>query len=438
MGFLGFLKREKAKPRPEAQLPPIDIGLPGLPAWLKSEISDNTGSARKKSMELQDRIVRAFSQVKSSADRLARAEFESKDKTYAAVNSVKNTFANRTQSLASKCPEPSPDSYSGMQDFQNRAGELLKELMKVSPRQGVIVSNYFRKESGSIMGGVKALNSLLEEFQRFLDFEGKSLFILEEAERISSEISKKLEDLKALEKREGEIRQEIQGLSQGLSKRKSGLNMISRDSRWRDLEKARGESQGLEREAGELKFRIGEEFSSAKRPLKKYLHLKSQELSREDRDFLERFVKSPLKAVSGRGPGQLLPALQVLRGMVGREISLKDKEKAKLDELIKRLESGEISGLMDRYEKIIRDAEERSTETEREFSGLNQEREQAEAGIKEAGDEIKALERELQDAGKMAKSLKQEIQGDRERLEKLIYENINRKVNILLNNGAIG
>ncbi|MCK4715127.1 MAG: hypothetical protein KAT35_06100, partial [Candidatus Aenigmarchaeota archaeon] len=430
MGFLSFLRKREKKQATEIELPSIEIKLSGLSAWLGQELSGKTSSARSRSEELQDRIIKGFSQVRASAEKLGRAEFEVKDKTYAAVNSVKDTFANRTRSLAGKCPDPALDRYSGMTEFRKRAGDLLRELMNISPRQGVALSNYFKKEGSSVMKNIKSLNSLLEEFQRFLDYEGKSLFILEGAEKISSEISGKLENLRGLEKRENEIRKEIRGLKENLSGKEKNLDVISKDPGWEALKKVKKEREALEKRAGDLKFRIGEELSSAKRPLKKYLHLKAGELNREERDFLERFVKSPLKTFMGGSGGRLRPFLLSLREILDREISLKDKEVEKLDSLIKRLESGEISKMMEEYSGLLREAGERAGEIEKDFSSLSEDKRQAEDSVKESKEGTGKLEKELEEAGKKTRSLKEDMGKDREKLETLIYENINRKVSI--------
>ena len=177
---------------------------------------------------------------------------------------------------------------------------------------------------------------------------------------------------------------------------------------------------------------------SGKRPLKKYLHLKAGELNREERDFLERFVKSPLKTFMGGSGGRLKPFLLSLREMLDREISLKDKEVEKLDSLIKRLESGEISKMMEEYSGLLREAGEKTGEIEKDFSSLSEDKRQAEDSVKESNEGIEKLEKELEEAGKKTRSLKEDMGKDREKLETLIYENINRKVNVILNNGAIG
>ncbi len=440
MGFLNFLRKgEEKKPSAGIELPSVEVKLSGLSEWLGQELSEKTSSARKRSEELQERIVKGFQQVGVSARKLGKSEFEAKDKTYAAVNSVKDTFAKRTQSLSGKCPSPVLDSYSGMREFRKRIAVLLKELMNISPRQGMVLSNYFRKDSSSIMKEIKNINSITEELQRFLDYEGKSLFLMEEAERISREISERLESLSGLEKRHKEIRLEIRGLKESLSGKEKNLNVISKDSRWEGLEKAKKDKETLENRARDLKFRIGEELSSAKRPLKKYLHLKRDELSREERNFLERFVKSPLKTImSGEGTGKLKSHLLILKGMLDRGINLKDKEVEKLKGLINRMESGEISKMMEEYEGALKETEEKGKAIDKDFSGLSGERKQAEAGINETKNDIEKLEKELRETGDNAKNLKEDMGKDREKLETLIYENINRKVNILLNNGAIG
>ena len=79
-----------------------------------------------------------------------------------------------------------------------------------------------------------------------------------------------------------------------------------------------------------------------------------------------------------------------------------------------------------------------SWEIEKDFSSLSEEKRQAEDSVKESKEGTEKLEKELEEAGKKTRSLKEDMGKDREKLESLIYENINRKVNILLNNGAIG
>ncbi len=435
MGFLNIFKKRE-EPLPE--LPPADIRLSGLYEWLGQELSEKIQSARRKAGEIQEGIARDFGQLGDSAKRLGKAEFEARDKAYAAVNSVKNTFANRAQSLAGKCPAPVQDSYSGVAEFRERAGDLLRGLMEINPRQGMILSSYFKRESAPLMAGIKKISGSLEGLQRLLDYEGRPLFVLEEAGRVSREIGRRLENLRNLDKREREIEGEIRALKEALSRREKELGGVLKDPGWRELEKAKREGVDLEARASDLRFRLGEELSSAKRPLKKYLHLKSGELSREDRNFLERFVKSPLKAVMSGRTGQLNSHLLTLKGMVGREINLKDKEVQKLEELIRRMESGETGKSLDGYEGILEGINKRAEAMERDFSGLNERKGKAESGVNETKEAIERLRMELEETKERAKSLRGEAEKSREGLEALIYENINRRVNILLDNGAIG
>lgn len=429
MGFLGFLRREK-KEEPQSELPPADVSLSGLSAWLEEELSEKASSARKRSGDLQEKIASGFEGVRESAEKLGKAEFERGDKVYAAVNSVKNTFANRVQSLLGKSPSPALSSYSGMIEFLKRSGDLLRELMSISPRQGAIIANYFKREGSAVIGGARNLNNLVEEFQRFLDYEGKSLFILEETGRIAREIGEGLESLRELEMRQSEIRGGIQGLKKELSKREENLHVISKDSRWKNLEKARKEKETLEGRAMDLKFRIGEELSSAKRPLKKYLHLKAGELGREDRDFLERFVKSPLKTIMAGGLEQLKPHLLEIKDMVGKGINLKEKEIQKLYELIKRIEAEEINRLIEEHDGISEEIKEKGEATERDFSGLNEEKNRSEEDVKETGEEIEKLGKELMETEERSKNTRKDAENDKGKLETLIYENVNRRVNI--------
>lgn len=430
MGFLNLFRGKKEEPR-ATEMPPAEVELSGLPSWLGRELSAKAGEARKKSGEIQEKISRGFEQVRVSAEKLGESEFEKGDKAYAAVNSVKDTFARRVQGLSGKCPAPA-GSYSGMREFQKRAETILRELTSITPRQGAILTNYFRKESSSLMKGIKDLNSAVEELRTFLDYEGKPLFLMEEAERISREISGRLESLRNLKGREDEIRQGMGSIREELSGMEEALDAISKNPKWKELKDAEKKREALEGRAEDLRFRIGEELSSAKRPLKKYLHLKAGELSRDGRDFLEGFVKSPLKAMMSGGMEQLKPHLLTLKDMLGGGITLKDREVEKLNELIERIESGKISKSIQEYGGLLREAERMGGEAEREFSGLSEGRRQAESGVNEAREGIRKLESELREMQEKASGLKEEMEKERGGLETLIYENINRKVNIVL------
>jgi len=428
---MGFLSRFRGKHerKHETELPPTEVKLAELSGWLEQELSEKAQEAGKKSRELQSRVANTFQQVGVSAKKLIKAEFESKDKTYAAVNSVKNTFASRVLSLSGKCPEPG-DSYSDAAGFQKRAGEILRELANSTPRQGLVMLNYFKKESSPVMGGMKNIGALLEDLRKFLDYEGKSLFLLEEGGRLSQEISQKLESSRKLEKRSVEIQQETRGSKKALSESEGVLEKILNDPAWKALESAGKERESLEASARDIKFRMGEELSSAKRPLKKYLHLKSGELSKEDRLFLESFVKSPLKAAGNpSGTERLKPFLLSLRDL---EAGLKDKELRKLEDLTTRLESGEIAKSLQDCARLLADAESNFRKLEGGSSALSEKRKQAEVAIEETKKSIAGLEKELQETRERAKALKEEASKQKEELERLMHENLNRKVNILL------
>ncbi|MCK4335526.1 MAG: hypothetical protein KAW40_02255, partial [Candidatus Aenigmarchaeota archaeon] len=168
---------------------------------------------------------------------------------------------------------------------------------------------------------------------------------------------------------------------------------------------------------------IREELSGVKRPLKKLEY----SLKREGgKSALSRVAHSPMKTLSQeQGDSLLMEALVKLR-----DLNLKDNEKERVEELIKKVELGYLSRLKDRYKFL--ESEIREKKGKEEKSDVLERKKAKEREMENLKREILEHEKEREKIARNREETSKSIGKEKKELEETLHKEINIKLNIIV------
>ncbi len=432
MGFFDLFKKKEEAPPEEKETQNIDINE--VSGWLNSILDNRLSQAKSQAINIHTEIINRFSEIKKSADALASATFEKDDKTYAAANMVKDSFVKKINSIVNNIPTIQGElNYMALKDSYSHIVDVLKDLKSASPKQKILLSNYFSRESNTVIGNIKEAEKQLDAFKKFLDSDAKVLGFVEDANLKIKEESNLLKQLKSLEDKENILSANRNELENRKSREASELENIFKSEEWAELNTLNEEIEIVKSRALDIKSRIEESLSAINRPLKKFEHLVNAgyQIPREQEDALKRFIYTPFKAIMlDSGESELKNVLNALNNITKeKRISLKPKEQERTLELIRKLGS-ETPWLKDSYKKLVKKESDKKRKVKEIHPDIINKKKELEDSIKQSMQELIILESEIKNVKTEKERIKEMVFNKKEGLEKLISENTNEKVNI--------
>lgn len=425
------------KPRERQEEGAEDIAASEALQWALDAVSEKLVEARGKARKRHTDVLRAISKVGEHAETLGKAEFEPGDKAYSAANMLKDSFANRMKSLANRLHSEVAfqPSHSALTEFTESAAGLLKDMKETTPKQAFVLSNYFKREAGALIDGVKEAEKHHQELKSFLDSEAKVMWFVEELESKLSKLIESNASLRKLDRQETDMLGRLKELRKKSEEASLKLGEVMKSGRWAEANGSQRELDALRKEMSAVISEISADLSAVKRPLKKLGHEARDTLPKNKAKFLESAVKSPLKAAMPAGSERALEELLADAKKLANKgkISLKEKEKENLSETLRKLKSGQFSKLRKRYRTLSEKAMEMEERVGKEHVLLARKRKLLEDAASEYETKIEALEQGLRKSSKERESLEKKTQSQKRRLEFLISENMGRKVNLNIN-----
>ncbi len=347
---------------------------------------------------------------------------------YSAVNMIKNNYVNRTFGLLGGVPVIQEMNHEELENFLSKTTKVLDGMRKVPPKQAVLLSKYFKKEASEIVKILKRIEDNLKEMKGLLA-DGKSIPLVS---KITSRVdvmkgmNRKFRDL---EQQEKILKEKTEKTGKEKERKEEDLKKLMKSEGYREHVDSSEKIRDLKREREDLTSEIREEFSSVKRPMKKYEHVLRSDSSipREKRISFERMIHSPVKAILSEDGESVLKDIiyRVDEAIEKRMVSLKDSEMKKFREFSERVREGKISDVRKKHMEL----KERIEESERgkEKSGVIDEREKIKREIEHSGHEISEYKRNLESISKGKESVKKEIIEEKKRLEKMIESEIGKR-----------
>ncbi len=429
MGLFGFLR--KGKKAEIAAAPPSagetrEVGFDSVRAALEQHLAARMAGERESAEELYERIKANLVHIRKLAGELEKKSFESGEKIYAPVNMTKNNYVKKAISLLGSVPGVERFDYAEINDFSRMTGKTLTELMHIPPKQAILLTRYFKKESSGIITLLKeteekrkAMDSLLQE---------SALKIAGEIGAAVDSIAELLEKAKDFERHELALSTKIRDKKRELEEKereREALVSGGESAGFRQMENDLGKLEG---ERNAIAGKLNDELSAIKRPMKKLEHAAAsgEALDKEKLALFSRISHSPMKVLmQEQGDALILNALVRLRGL-----GLKDAEKEHAEELIKKIELGYLSELADKYKWLEGEIAEKKAQFEK--SDMPERRKKKEREAESLRHEIAELKKEMERFSKGRAETMERTEAEKRKLEEALLNRANIRMNIVL------
>jgi predicted RNase H-like nuclease (RuvC/YqgF family) len=435
MGFFGFLKGEK---KPEIiEKPPEEIsrvGINEVRSWFEKSFKDDIDKSKLQGSDLYQDVMDSFSEVRNSFVALEAAKFNGGERIHAAANMIKDSFVKKAYPIIANIERASKEvdmSYSGLDSFRADASKTLESLKSTTPKQAVLISRYFKKQSDPIVTRMKETGDKIDALKRWLD-EDVMLRMAEDLKNREKEQLSNTDQLKSLEKRKEEIKKEIRELREKKQEKESGFLELLKGKKWEEFNTLNKELKNVKNEILKIEYELTNEISPMKRPLKKLEHtLKKQDILFNHKGFLKGFLQDPFGSVKTKsGEDTLRRFLFTMNKMVhDRKIDLKDKEMEKLDSLMEKMVK-DIPEMKRKYNELI-DTKDHMEKTIKELSDTVKNKQNLEGEIERTEKDISNIENEAKETVRDQEKLKEKMEKERKDMEKLILKRTGREVEIV-------
>ncbi len=416
MGIFGIFSRKKAEP--EAQIvanTPDKIHYADVPAWLDSALSERLESIGRKSSDAFASIMAGREKLKGRIETLGRQSFDPHDKTYAKVNMAKDTFVNKALSELNGITRPRETGYESLCSLRDSALSALESIKKATPKQAILISNYFKKQSSEMIAGIKELESAVSGLSHLIDGDAKLLKFVKEAKdnaaRLAAlEIERRVDDINLSKASVSES-----SIGNRISVKQKELDALMDSEEWKAYAETLGKLSELEARMKSAEQDANNRISVLRRPMKKLSH---------DRD-IAGMPENPFREIvlGGGSIGGIVKT--VLDAEVAGEIALKPSEREK----IIALDDSSIADLKDYYSKSAGEHDmlkasiddslpERKKSAEAEIAGLK-------SDSQRARNEVEFIEEKV-------RRNNEEKQRQLEETRRAVQEAVGKEVNITL------
>jgi hypothetical protein len=426
MGFLDIFRKSKETSEPQGDEERTEeqvLAIDEILEWVDKEFKEKMDRASSRASKIQKNVMDGFSRLRDSVGILEKASFEKQDRSYAAVNMVKDSFVKRTQSLINNVKRIQDNmNYTVLKDFHSNVSKIVNELKSLSPKQMVMISNYFKRECSDVINKMKWVEENVKSLGNFLDSDARVMRLVQDVNTSVEKQGEWLRELNSIEKRELELQNKLKDLKRVRIEKESGLKELLKSREWKELELIKKEVEGIRKEMSDIENRVNEEISSVKRPFKKLKHVLDAEMKTKsfpDNPFRELIIKDRENWLKG--------TLDSIRNSSeSGEIVLKPRERERVLDLMKRLES-EIPGLKERYRELANNINEKEGKSK---TDAMKKRDSFEDVIKNSAERIVSLEKEARTIRNDKERIKGGLIEEKKKTERLILESGGRKVRI--------
>ncbi len=422
MGILTKLFKKSSKQEPVQAIPGklADVSMENLVNWIESSNSVKIDHTRGQLEDLWSDVLNQVSALQLAIKMLEKAKFEPTDKTYAAINMTKDTFAKKSVGL-NKIPKYLGRKFSEITLAYTATLGIISELKEANMKQAYIISNYFKTEAGQMLKILKLIDQKLSEIEKIMKSDGKILELIESASAKSDECRKINERLVIVEKSVADISDSIAKMSTETRSLKEDINRLLEGNEWEKLQSAINRSQEIDQSIERVKYDFGEFVSALNRPLKKVLHdADSLKLTKEQKSMLSSDADI-------ENPEKLYNVISLIDSLSSEnKINLKIDEVEKMSKLKNSITS-DLGDLKEKYMMLV--SEKKSAEfIQAENTGIEKQKKEKELKLMSIESEFSKsiFERDILLGEK--KRLEQEKEKQKKELQKFVLEILGKEI----------
>ena len=360
--FGGLFRGREPSGKDKAEQPRLEakrLGPSAALEWVVSQVARDIEAERQRLSSVSERVLRQLGALEKCVDGIRKKGFEEGDRTYAAINMIKDTWAKKALlSFASYWKEVDEDKLSPKAmdfptflAFQRSTVRLMGDITMI-PRQKMVLARWFEKESREMGEVAKLLGPAMDEMRSSIEAQGR----LKSIDRLKAQ----LDDLAFLEK-EVSITQEsldkrgkdIEAKAAEAKEFEAKLKRIEGRKEWSELKELDSRLKDAEERKEKLEAAIDERLGSMKRVFKLFAH-DGKDLRKDERLLLEALSHSPVKTFLANDAQALEAALKKLDSELGSgAFRLSGKDEGKTGRLAGMLKSGWIGETKEAHAKAL-------------------------------------------------------------------------------------
>lgn len=395
--FSVFSRRRKEK---AAQEKPAQVSAPDrihyadVPAWLDSALSERLAAVEGRTEELFDAIISKKDSLREKIGSLGGQSFDPHDKTYAKVNMAKDAFVKKALAELNCIRQPAEmNDHRMLSDFSGGVLSAVDSIKNATPKQAILISNYFKKQSSEMVAAIKELESAASELSRFLKFDGALLKHVREAKDGAARLAeldarRRVDDINLSK---ASVQEAAIG-NKSATKRKE-LDLLMQSDEWKLYAESLNRISELESGMKSMEQDANNMLSVLRKPMKKLSHDKK----------MASLPENPFREVVMAGGSAETLAKSVLEASGAGAIALKPSE----SERINALSDPALAELRDSYSRTAEEKGlleksvgtallERKNALEQEIAGLDEDGRRARQEVKFLEEKIRRDNEEKQ------------------------------------------
>ena len=423
MGFLDALfgkKKETGKTEPVVS-EKVSLRSADVMKWALSEFEGELAEERKHFSGLALDIIETTKDFQKLIYSIRSKTFEAGDRTYAAINMIKDTWAKRALiSLNSYYRDIDTEILKTGNVTFGDADNVLKGTLRLMnetnmlPKQKIVLKRYFEGESKRMAEILKELDERISLLKEALE-SGSMLKAVHELKKRMDAIEKESDEA-------ARIRENISSMKKNLSDREKELRAVEAEIKalegspeWEELEKLGKEEERLEKKMESIENEMIGRLGDIKRVLKLFTHQPG--LSKSESRLAGEISRSPMKAILGSEMSALCSLLsKMAAGISDGSFRLSEKDKSKAKNAKELVDSGWIKKTREELEmtgKMLESVRERKMKIKVTAKKNEAERMAEKARIEAAGirKDISRAEEELGDVTAGIDDMKKEAAG---------------------------
>ncbi len=424
MGMFSFLKKKD-----EPVIPVHDVSLQELPSWYEEATMAEFREKKQEAERMYNSLLDKVSDIRTSLDVLDSARITGVERLHIASNMIKETFVKKKYphlNSLNTLREGFRPEYEFFMTYQTRVLQTLAEMKGSTPKQTILLSRYFKKET---QGFVDAMNKAEEASRSLKEYlvTGSGSFstmarikrqVRDSRELIkeSNDLSRKITDLEAQVKEFLEKRSELE----------KGFLKLIKSKEWKKMNKLREEESALRESARQAEARLETELASISRPLKRLESVMARKVkvSPIHKNSIRDFTRDPMKVLlSEKGQESLLAAIKSVK-----KKGIDPRENIDLESIIERI-SRDAPDFRDHYLEEKGNLDKATTKL-RDLERIKADKRGIEERIKMTSEEAGNLEDELRKARSRKTEIKDAVSGTLRGLERMILEENQKRVKI--------
>ncbi len=407
MGVFGFIKGIFAKEQELVE----DVAFDDIDEWFSRKYSSKQDFLKGQIGGIKARIAEQISSTKQNIENLRNAQLRNPnipEKAKHFMEGNRETYIKRTEQLLEQLNIPGDIGLVNgfLANFDNN----VEGFGKSTARAYAILKEFFEEEASRIAGNIGNIAKLVKEIR-----ESVKNSKLKEMDKIKQDIAglkNKISRKEILEKET--MKKESYSGDLEKEKAKAGQNIaaMEKSKAYKDYHMLKHRLNQAKKESAEKESGIAHAFASLERPMKKYLRI-----IYSDKELLEKYMQSPVNALMQDFGLKIVAILENMKkAIVDNTIELKDRQRVKAIEEIRRLGKDYLGKFLSEYARVKKKEnsilkEMQSLNVIDELRKAKEKLKITEAMLDKAKKDMEALDSELSkiDIGQLKKELSEKI-----------------------------